>query len=190
MFRLKTISYFSMNWFKSPSNHSLHCYGTDTNSNFDYEWMQKGTSADECSDFYGGPYALSEPETKLFSNFLMDPRRNIEMFISLAGYGQKIAFPSEGVSPEKFEFVYDVARAGVKSAKASKSHGTRFTIDARRKKPGSIEQFAMHKANIKYSYTIEARDDATHGFFVPATSIEENAREIFDMISGMARSFY
>lgn len=150
--------------------------------------MKKETSADECSDFYGGPYAFSEPETKLLSNFLMDSRRNIELFISLNGYGQRISYSSNGMSLEKIDSMYDLARAGTRYVKTTKAKAAKYIIDVRSKRSGSADQFAMHNAKIRYSYNFETRDDPTNGFFVPATSIEENAREMFEIISGMVKN--
>lgn len=173
-----------MNWFSDSKNDSSECIGVDANKNFDYNWMKKGTSDDECSDFFGGHHASSEPEVKLLSNFIMDSTRNIEMFISLNGYGQKISFSLKGAAPD----VREVAYAGIRSLRTTKLKDQRFSIEARKRRAGSVDQFSMHKANIRYSYNLEARDDDTYGFFVPATSIKENARELFEIIGGMVKS--
>lgn len=179
-----------MNWFKAKKNDTEECIGVDINRNFDYKWMKKATSSDECSDFYGGPYAQSEPEVKLFSNFLTKNDRNVKMFISLNGYGQKIAFSPDGLSPERVDFIRDIALAGTKTLKSFRTgeNTKNYTIETRKKKSGTSDQFAMHKANIRYSYSLETRDDENNGFFVPATSIEENAKEILKVISGMVRT--
>lgn len=150
--------------------------------------MKRGTSSNECSEFYGGPYASSEPEVKLLANFLTDSRRSFDMLISLNGYGQKVSYSSDSFSPRELDDARDIARAGVKNLKMTYINSTRYTIDFRGKKSGSIDQFVSHKANIKHSYAIEARDDETHGFFVPATSIQENARELFTIVSGMVQN--
>jgi Zinc carboxypeptidase len=152
----------------------------DANRNFEYGW-KKGASSDECSDFYGGPYALSEPETKLLSRFLMNSKRNIRMFISLSGYGRKLSFSSDLMSQELIDDLRDIARSGTRVLKSSK-----FTIDSKPKRSGSIDQFAMHNANINFSYNLETRDDV-HGFFVPASSIDKNAKEMSEIIFGMAK---
>lgn len=151
--------------------------------------MKRGTSDDECSEFYGGPSASSETEVKQLSNFLMDPKRNIKMFVTLNSYGNKISFPSEGVSTRIVDEVRDIARAGIKSLKSSNitSH-SRFSISEKKKTSGAIDHFALHKARIKHSYSIEVRDDPEYGFFVPATSIEQNAKEIFEVVIGMVKS--
>lgn len=180
---------FRLNWFRTPSNSTESCVGVDPNKNFDYRWMKRGTSDDECSEFYGGPSASSEPEVEHLSNFLMDSRRNLKMFITLSGYGNKISFPSEGVKPRIVDDIRDIARAGIKSLKSSNiTNHSRFSINEKRKTAGTIDQFAVHKARIKYSYSIETRDDPKNSFFVPATSIEQNAREIFEVVLGMAKN--
>lgn len=104
------------------------------------------------------------------------------MFISLSGYGRKISFSSSKMSQEQIDDVRDIARAGVKNLKTKK-----FTIDSKAKRYGSVDQFAMHQANIKFSYNLETRDDSTNGFFVPASSIEDNANEMFDIILRMVK---
>lgn len=152
--------------------------------------MKRGTSSNECSEFYGGPYAFSEPEVKLLANFLTKTGPNIDMLISLNGYGQKISYSPEGFSPRELDDARDVARAGIKNLKLSYINSTKYTLDFRGKKSGSIDQFVSHKANIRHSYTIEARDDEVNSFFVPATSIQKNAEEFFAIVSGMVKNLF
>lgn len=177
-----------MDWFRTPRNDTENCYGVDIDRNFNYKWMKRGTSEDKCSEFYGGPHAFSEPEVKLVADFLMEKKRNIEMFIALNGYGQKISYPSEGLSSRKLGEIRSAARAGAKSLAASKLNLAKYMIEATRKKSGSVDHFAMRRANIKLSYTIEAKDDQTYGFFVPAISIEENAKDFYEIIKGMVKN--
>ena len=176
-----------MDWFRTRRNDTENCYGVDPDKNFNYRWMKRGTSDDECSDFYGGPHSFSEPEVRVVADFMMDPKRNIDMFIALSGYGQKISFPSEGVTPRKLDEVRSIAYAGAKSFAASKLNLIKYMIESKKKKSGSVDYFATKRANIKHSYTIEAKDDLTHGFFVPAISIEENAKDFFEIILGMIK---
>lgn len=150
--------------------------------------MRGEASDDECSDFYGGPKAASEPEVKLVADFLMDAKNKIDMFIAMDGYGQKITFPVDGISSKKIDEVRSVARAGAKSFAASKLNLVKYMIESKKKKSGAVDHFAMKKANIKLSYTIEAKDDKTYGFFVPAFSIEDNAKEFFEIIKGMVKN--
>lgn len=165
------------------------CYGTDANRNFDYLWNEFGTSNYECSDFYGGPYVESEPETKLFSNFLMSYKKQIKLYISLHSYGQKISYPISGVSKEDLEELEDIARAGIRNLKNSRLSPAKYTVDPMNemsfRQSGTSAQFAMHRAEIKHSFTIELRDSGTHGYLVPASSIEDSSLELFEIVKGM-----
>lgn len=55
------------------------CYGTDPDRNYDIDWNKHGTSESECNDFYAGPKAFSEPETKALSNFLIENRKSLDV---------------------------------------------------------------------------------------------------------------
>ena len=145
--------------------------------------MKNEASNDLCSEFYAGPYAFSEPETKLLSEFISDSKRNFRLIVSLSGYGRKISYDSNGMNQDEIDDVRDIARAGVKNIKKS-----RFTIDSKSKSCGSFVQYAMHQTDTRYSYKISARNDEVNGLFVPASSIEENAEEMFDIIIGMVKS--
>lgn len=127
---------------------------------------------------------------KLFSNFLTNVGKHAKLFVSVNGYGQKISFTPDGLSPEKVDFVRDVALAGIRNAKSLTAPKERYMVETRRKRSGTADQFAMHKANIRYSYALETRDDLNNGFFVPSSSIEENAREIFKIITGMVQTLF
>ena len=71
----------------------------------------------------------SEPETKLFSNFLMSYKNQIKLFISLHSYGQKISYPISGVSKEDLEELEDIARAGIRNLKNSRLSPAKYTVD-------------------------------------------------------------
>lgn len=177
----------SVSWFRGQSvNTTDDCYGVDIAKNFDFNWSKKETKSDECSDFYAGPYALSEPEVKLLSNFLVES--DIRTVVSIGSYGAKLSFPSDGMTREKVDEARNVAFAALRSVKSSKSNVVKYRIDSVKRKSGSIDAFAVTKANVRYSYTLEARDDPIYGFFVPAFMIEENASEIFEIVLGLAKN--
>ena len=182
---------FSLTWLQPISIRSSEniCYGTHANRNFDYLWNEFGTSNYKCSDNYGGPYVESEPETKLFSNFLMSYKKQIKLFISLHSYGQKISYPISGVAKEDLEELEDIARAGITNLKNSRFSPAKFTVDPMNemsyRQSGTSAQFAMHRAQIKHSFTIELRDSGMHGFLVPASLIEDSSLELFEIIKGM-----
>jgi hypothetical protein len=74
---------YSLNWLQQqPSSKEVEppCFGVDPNRNWDFQWNE-GTSSSsyECSDFYAGPKAFSEPETKALSKLLMEHRKEIKV---------------------------------------------------------------------------------------------------------------
>lgn len=71
---------FRLNWMQAPSSeHDDTCYGTDLNRNWKHEWNERGSSNSPCSDFYAGPKAFSDPETKALSEYLQDNRKYLNV---------------------------------------------------------------------------------------------------------------
>lgn len=69
-----------MKWLKrNKPNEMPNCYGTDPSRNYDMKWGGMGSSKSPCSDFYAGPKAFSEPETRALSTFLMDYQKSINV---------------------------------------------------------------------------------------------------------------
>lgn len=50
---------------------------------------------------------------------------------------------------------------------------------------GTSTDYAMHKAGIKYSYTIELRDTGTQGFLLSPSYIDTTGLETFEMVKAM-----
>lgn len=58
-------------WRKNRRNNGDGTFGTDLNRNFGYKWGfdDTGSSPNTSSDTYRGPYAFSEPETRILKHF-------------------------------------------------------------------------------------------------------------------------
>jgi hypothetical protein len=85
---------------------------------------------------------------------------------------------------KSLENVQDVVKAGLRNLKTHRSGKKKYMI----KKDtfsSSPEGFAMQRAKIKHSYRIDSMENPQTSFFVPATSIQYNANDIFDIIKGM-----
>lgn len=180
-----------MNWLQYQNNNTENsCYGVDMSKNFDVNWREdENTADDKCSDFYEGPSASSEPEVKLLSKFLKKHNKNIKLFVNLDGFGQQVLFPSEDLKQSRIDDLNSMARSGLRNIKMHRSSEKKYEINSNDNSIslGSPESFAMHEAKIKYSFRIEAMDNRQHSIFVPSTSIEKNANEIFDIIKGMVK---
>lgn len=179
-------SFSSFSWFRTPENES--CLGVDASRNFDYKWLKDdyNSGGNKCSDFYEGPNSRSEPEVKLLSNFLLKQNKTIRLFLNLDGYGSQISFPSVKLKHRSVDDLNDVAKAGLKNLKMHRDREKKYFVrkDDHLTTP---ESFAMHKAKIKFSYKIESMENQQSSIFVPATSIEQNANDIMDLIRGMVK---
>lgn len=68
-----------LNWLnRDPSGEAPICYGTDPDRNYDIEWQKYGSSS-ACSEFYAGPKAFSEPETKALASFLDENKKELSV---------------------------------------------------------------------------------------------------------------
>jgi carboxypeptidase T len=76
------------------------CLGVDLNRNYDFLWdypkyfspsSRNLTSTDPCSDYYRGPSAFSEPETRN-ARWIADRFANTRFFIDLHCYGENILY--------------------------------------------------------------------------------------------------
>lgn len=85
----------ALNWMQHTiTDEEKNCIGVDPNRNWDMNWNGKGGSHSKCSDYYVGPESFSEPETKAYSKFLMEHRKDTKLFISLHSYGQFLINPA------------------------------------------------------------------------------------------------
>ncbi|KXJ72626.1 uncharacterized protein LOC109432959 [Aedes albopictus] len=184
----------ALNWLQQQSSLSVDsdqsCIGTDLNRNWDHRWNLEGASKSACSEYYSGNRAFSELETRALSKFLLQARRNIQIYLSLHSYGQTISYPdqkrSEGA--DRFGDVHEMAAVAVETLRGSGSHVT-YQVDSEGEmsypSSGTSVEFARYEAGIKYSYSVDLPDTGTHGFLFPPSGIENTARDTFELIKGM-----
>lgn len=122
------------------------CVGADANRNFDFHWGDTEGFNRDCSEFYPGPRAFSEPETSSLSSYL-EGISNLQVYLSFHSYAQAILIPYgiRGERPHNFDelvrFTYnqpvetlyfkaslqaDVARAAARSLE--QHHGTYYRV--------------------------------------------------------------
>ncbi|KAH8344787.1 hypothetical protein KR067_007394 [Drosophila pandora] len=167
------------------------CYGVDLDRNWLYHWGKRGSSKAPCNEFYAGPAPFSEPETKAVSDFLMDYRTQIKLYISLQAYGQVVSYPVKANSTfnaERLDDFLDVAMVGTDGLR-KKGHKSRYKVDASNdlieQRSGCSDAFAAYEIGIPFSYTIQLADNGVHGYLLPSSAIEPTARDAFEIISGM-----
>ncbi|XP_037028544.1 uncharacterized protein LOC119068842 [Bradysia coprophila] len=182
----------AFNWLRREQKEKEGiCYGTDLNRNWNHNWNEKGSSKSECSEFYAGPNAFSEPETKALSKFLEEQKKNIKLYLSLHSYGQIISYPSRAnasYNSIKSDDLLEMAQVALEALRGSGS-STRYVVDNTNEmmyaRSGSSDLYTMYDLGIKYSYALELRDSGTHGFLLPPSNIDSTAKETFEIIKGM-----
>ncbi|XP_050426299.1 carboxypeptidase B-like isoform X2 [Adelges cooleyi] len=168
------------------------CEGVDLNRNWDWHWAEVGASNDPCQDTFAGSHAFSEPETRAVSDFILDHKDRLQVYISLHSYSQMWLIPwshSKRRLEDYDDLVY-VARHATDAMQ--KVHGSHYQLGTSPTllyaTSGSSDDWAKGKAGIKYSYTIELPDTGLYGFLLPAEKIVPTGKEIFTGIKSIAKS--
>ncbi|KAM7347490.1 uncharacterized protein ACRADG_007057 [Cochliomyia hominivorax] len=181
----------AMTWLQKKRAKEKVCFGVDLDRNWHYQWGRRGSSKSPCNEFYAGPTPFSEPETKALSDFLMDYRTQIKLFVSMQAYGQIISYPYKAnttYDTERLDDLLDVAMVGTDGLR-KKGSKSRYKIDSSNdlieNRSGCSDAFAAYEAGIPFSYTLQLADNGVHGYLLPSASIESTARDSFDIITGM-----
>ncbi|XP_012262450.2 carboxypeptidase B-like isoform X2 [Athalia rosae] len=170
------------------------CIGADLNRNFGYRWGGQGSSKQPCREIFAGTGPFSEPETKAIEQFFKTSAANFKAYLTFHSYGQFILYPwgyDKRVPPD----YADLERVGRQAAAAMKSAGgvgSVYTVgnSATVLYPasGGADDWAKAVAKIKYSYTIELRDQGRHGFILPAAHIIPTAKEALASVQTIAKA--
>lgn len=167
-------------WRKNrATNNGDTCQGVDLNRNWSFNYTI-GASPSPCSDVYYGANAFSEPETKALSD-AMTAVENLKLVLSLHSYGQKMLYPW-GWTATPPENVNNLISAGKAFADAVYAHSGRvYTVENSAGglyfASGATDDWAMKMISVPYVYTLELRDDGTHGFVLPADQIQPTGDE-------------
>ncbi|KAJ8714128.1 hypothetical protein PYW08_007748 [Mythimna loreyi] len=68
------------------------CPGVDGNRNFDHYFGTREDSTDPCSLIYEGPYAFSEPETRIVQSAVLSNLDRTALYISLHSFGNMFLY--------------------------------------------------------------------------------------------------
>ncbi|KAJ9586558.1 hypothetical protein L9F63_028399, partial [Diploptera punctata] len=193
-------------WRKTRSNHESDeaartissylfgqpCRGVDMNRNWNFHWGETGASDDPCQETYAGPRPFSEPEARAISDFIMDRKDRIKLYLTMHAYSQMWLVPW-GYTNKKSRDFEDLLNMGRKAVEAlSRVSGTQYKLGHSTQllypASGGSDDWAKGAAGIKYAYTVELRDDGTYGFLLPASEIVPTGRETFAAIKAIAKA--
>jgi carboxypeptidase A4 len=69
------------------------CVGVGLNRNFDFNWAGSASSMDFCSDYYAGPWPMSEKELEALNTIFSTYDKRIKAYVSLQTAGSYILSP-------------------------------------------------------------------------------------------------
>ncbi|XP_034840225.1 carboxypeptidase A2-like [Maniola hyperantus] len=175
------VGWFPWNWGRTE------CVGVDADRNWDYHWGEKDSSTDPCADNYAGPHPFSEPETRAVSEFLVEHRGQIKVYLSMHAYSQAWLLPS---SHSLASFADDgmlMEMGKLATAALADLYGTKYQVgtaaEIRQPASGMSHDWAKARAGIKFSYHIDLRDSfGPYGFLLPGSQIVSTARETWQAV--------
>jgi len=168
-------------WRKTRSPGGSGCYGTDANRNFDFHWLEIGSSTNPCSETYAGPSPFSEIESRLLSNFVTSISDKLGVYLAFHSYSQLLLFPF-GHNSDHVSNYDELMAVGTAAAQAlAKNNGTQFKVgniyDTIYPTSGVSMDWVRGVFDTPYTFTWELRDTGTYGFLLPASQIIDTAEE-------------
>ncbi|XP_023932755.1 carboxypeptidase B [Lingula anatina] len=170
------------------------CCGTDLNRNFGYMWDPPVVASDnKCESIFRGRAAFSEIEAANVRDFLSDPTRNFQVYVTLHSYGQQWLLTwgyTTDVRPDDYDDQMRVATIGANALKAT--NGLDFwevgtSGDLLYSTSGASDDWAKGGAGIKYAFTLELRPSSDRvGFVLPPDQIDESGSEMFAAMMAVA----
>jgi len=179
-------------WRKSRSHtgwdDGQSCIGVDLNRNFDYYFGGRGSSNNPCSNFYTGPSAFSEPETRVLASQIEKVRQRLRVYLALHTYGQLWIIPYGHTYRRPADYL-DMVRLANATCVAQSSVFNKSYIPVSSYEfylaAGTAKDWAKGAMGIKYSYTLELRDLGDYHFLMPPSEIEDTGMEMWSSLSAL-----
>ncbi|XP_047475473.1 carboxypeptidase B-like [Penaeus chinensis] len=160
-----------------------NCAGVDLNRNWDFHYGV-GASDIECSEVFRGTEPFSEPETKALRDAMTKLKDQLRLVLSLHSYGQQLLYPWGFSKHEMAPNTEDLIAKGKVFADAAKgahnkvyevvnSAGDLYTAS------GATDDWAKGVLGVKYTYTLELRDEGKFGFILEPSHILPCSEEVW-----------
>nr|XP_018898720.1 PREDICTED: carboxypeptidase B-like isoform X1 [Bemisia tabaci] len=179
-------------WRKNRAPGSGSCQGVDLNRNYGYKWGGKGTSNYKCSDIFRGAGPNSEPETKAIANYIGKKKPEIQGFLTFHSYGQYILYPwgYDKKLPPDYE---DLQRVGdIAAQRIKEKQGVKYKVGNSANMlyaaAGAADDWAKAYGKVKYTYTVELRDEGSYGFVLPSSEITACGKDGFEVVRAVAEA--
>lgn len=160
------------------------CGGVDLNRNWDFHYGV-GASENECSEVYRGSEPFSEPETKALRDAMTKVKDQLKVVMSLHSYGQQLLYPWGYTKHKTAPDTSDLIARGKVFADAAKSvHNTVYKVVNSAgdlyKASGATDDWAKGVLGVKYTYTLELRDEGMSGFNLDPSHIVPCSEEVWE----------
>ncbi|CAL1274668.1 unnamed protein product [Larinioides sclopetarius] len=180
-------------WRKTRSRHPnpQNCVGVDANRNWDIKWSDTtGSSSRACSDYYAGPSAFSEPETRAVSEFMLDNLKGrLILFLDFHSYSQRWLTPYGYSSKLPPNYHEQKRLAEVATRALELVNGTKYSVGSTGNimytVTGGARDWVYDVICAKYSYVVELRDKGDFGFILSRRFILPTAMETWEGVKAM-----
>ncbi|XP_070579140.1 carboxypeptidase A1-like [Ptychodera flava] len=179
-------------WRKTRSpNLNSDCIGTDPNRNWADGFGGPGSSGNPCSITYRGPFIHSEVEVRNAVDYIKQKSKSQKFvyFQDIHSYSQLYLVPwgYKYEHPKDYDANMAMGKAFADALRAV--HGTNYTVgtppDVLYRASGIAVDWGYGGGGIKYSGSLELRDQGQYGFLLPPEQILPTAEETYaGMIAG------
>ncbi|OWA50153.1 Carboxypeptidase B [Hypsibius exemplaris] len=167
--------------------------GADPNRNYDHKWMVRGADQNPSSEIYAGAYPLSEFENVLVTDAVLQHKSQIKTLLTFHSAAEMWLLPwgYDSSVPDDFE---DLRQMGLRATAALKAlYGVSYRVGSSTQllgaAAGATDDWGKSKGMIKYSATVELRDQG-YGFTLPPSQIIASGEETFAAINVVAQIVY
>ncbi|CAH0546620.1 unnamed protein product [Brassicogethes aeneus] len=156
-------------WRKTRTPHSLMCYGTDFNKN----WNPEFSASNPCSESYQGPSSLSDNSVKNLAQFISTLRGRLAGYIAINSNAQ--------MTTEKYKKTKKASQFSATVSFGNKYKEGNILIGIDNESQGSSSWVRNNFGNV-ISTIIQIRDIGRYGFLIPSSQIIPVGEKVLDII--------
>lgn len=175
---------------RKPTNTSV-CIGVDSNRNFDANFGGIGSSTDECSETFSGPFAFSEAESQAMRDVLLGLKDRLKAVVSIHSNAQLWISPFGYTLdlPADYDEMKRIMTVGVAAINAT--NGFEYVFGPGSEvlyfTSGTTKDYVYDTLKVIHGYTLELRN-TNDGFTPPASLIAPVATESWNGLKAMANA--
>ncbi|CAG9128277.1 unnamed protein product [Plutella xylostella] len=178
-------------WRKNRAPTTGRNIGTDLTKNWNSHWGASGGShTPSAANFVGlGPF--SEPETRQFSDYLLNINQAMAGFLSFGSFGQKLVIPFAHTDDALYNF-NDMVTIGRRAmGSLAVKYGTMYQVGNSRAvsdgSTGAMADWVKYRFNPPIAASFLLRDSGVPPAILPAREVLPSCEETFDALMAILR---